>query len=74
MRSASALHCPTQGRTMAVKVILLQSVPNLGEPGDIKEVSAGYFRNFLQPRKLAVEATKGQLASLHATSSAREGQ
>ena len=34
---------------MSLKVILRQSVPNLGEPGDVKEVSPGYFRNFLQP-------------------------
>jgi large subunit ribosomal protein L9 len=59
---------------MSVKVILRQSVPNLGEPGDIKEVNPGYFRNFLQPRGLAVEASKGQIAALQATSTAREGQ
>jgi large subunit ribosomal protein L9 len=59
---------------MSVKVILRQSVPNLGEPGDVKEVTPGYFRNFLQPRGMAVEATKGQIAMLEATSSVREGQ
>lgn len=59
---------------MTVKIILRQSVPNLGEPGDVKDVAPGYFRNFLQPRGLAVEASKGQIAALNATSSAREGQ
>ena len=59
---------------MSVKVILRQSVPNLGEPGDVKDVTPGYFRNFLQPRGMAVEATKGQIAALNATSSVREGQ
>lgn len=59
---------------MAVKIILRQSVPNLGEPGDVKDVTPGYFRNFLQPRGMAVEASKSQIAALHATSSAREGQ
>lgn len=59
---------------MAVKVILRQSVPNLGEPGDVKEVAPGYFRNYLLPRGMAVEATKGQVAALRATSSQRESQ
>jgi large subunit ribosomal protein L9 len=59
---------------MSVKVILRQSVPNLGEPGDVKEVTPGYFRNFLQPRGMAVEATKGHIAMLEATSTVREGQ
>ena len=59
---------------MSLKVILRQSVPNLGEPGDVKEVTPGYFRNYLQPRGMAVEATKGQVAALQATSSVREGQ
>jgi large subunit ribosomal protein L9 len=59
---------------MSVKVILRQSVPNLGEPGDVKDVTPGYFRNFLQPRGMAVEATKGQIAALRATSTVREGR
>ena len=40
-----------------MKAILLESVSNLGKAGDIAEVSDGYFRNFLKPRKLALEAT-----------------
>ncbi len=59
---------------MSVKIILRQSVPNLGEPGDVKDVTPGYFRNFLQPRGMAIEATKGQISALQATSTAREGQ
>lgn len=59
---------------MAVKVILKQDVPNVGSAGDIKQVASGYFRNFLSPRGLAVEATKGQLRALEASSHAREGQ
>ncbi len=44
-----------------VKVILQQNVPKLGKAGDIVEASNGYFRNFLQPRSLAVLATPGAL-------------
>jgi large subunit ribosomal protein L9 len=53
---------------MAVKVILRQDVPNLGEAGDVKQVAPGYFRNFLLPRGMAVEASEGQLKALRATS------
>jgi len=44
-----------------MKVILQQSVPKLGKAGDIVEASNGYFRNFLQPRSLAVLATPGAM-------------
>lgn len=40
-----------------MKVILRSDVDNLGRTGDIKQVAAGYARNFLIPRKLAQEAT-----------------
>jgi large subunit ribosomal protein L9 len=52
---------------MAVKVILQQDVPNLGQTGDVKQVTPGYFRNFLLPRGLAIEASKGQMNALQAT-------
>jgi large subunit ribosomal protein L9 len=44
-----------------MKVILQQNVVKLGKAGDVVEASSGYFRNFLQPRKLAVLATEGTL-------------
>jgi large subunit ribosomal protein L9 len=44
------------------KAILLQPVENLGERGDVVEVSAGYLRNYLVPRKLAEAATPGAIA------------
>lgn len=40
-----------------MKVILTQEVKNVGKGGTIVEVSEGYARNYLFPRKLAVEAT-----------------
>lgn len=44
-----------------MKVILQDNVVKLGKAGDVVEASPGYFRNFLQPRKLAVLATDGAL-------------
>jgi large subunit ribosomal protein L9 len=41
--------------------ILLQDVEHLGERGAVVDVSKGYLRNFLMPRKLAQPATKGAL-------------
>ena len=40
-----------------MKVILLQDVKKLGKKGEIVEVSEGYGRNFLLPRKAAAPAT-----------------
>ncbi len=47
-----------------MKVILNQDVIGLGEEGDIKDVAAGYARNFLLPQKLAVPHTKEFLVAL----------
>lgn len=47
-----------------MEVILLSEVKALGKKGELKEVSAGYARNFLFPKKLAVEATPGNLKKL----------
>ena len=40
-----------------MKVILLQDIKGSGKKGQIVEVSDGYGRNYLLPRKLAKEAT-----------------
>ena len=46
---------------MNVQVILNEDVPNLGRPGDVVRVRAGYARNYLLPRKMAVEASSRNL-------------
>jgi large subunit ribosomal protein L9 len=43
------------------QAILLKEVENLGEAGQAVDVSPGYLRNYLVPRKLAQPATKGAL-------------
>ena len=40
-----------------MKVILLQDVKGKGKKGQMIEVSDGYARNFMLPRKMAIEAT-----------------
>jgi len=47
-----------------VKVILLDDVNKLGRRGDVRDVSDGYARNFLIPKKLALGATQGNLQNL----------
>ena len=47
-----------------MKVILLQDVKSLGKQGDIVDVSNGYARNMLLPKKLGVEATPKALNDL----------
>lgn len=42
-----------------MKVILQKDVQNLGDAGDLKEVADGYARNFLLPKRLAVQANEG---------------
>lgn len=51
---------------MSMKVILLKDVENLGKEGDVVEVRRGYARNYLLPKKLAIEATPGNLSQLEA--------
>ncbi len=46
---------------MNVQVILNEDVANLGRTGDVVKVRAGYARNFLLPRGLAVEANPNNL-------------
>ena len=45
-----------------MEVILKEDVSNLGSRGDVVKVAEGYGRNYLLPRKLAIEASKGNKA------------
>jgi len=45
-----------------MEVILKEDVPKLGSRGDMVKVAEGYGRNFLLPRKLAIEATQANKA------------
>jgi len=49
-----------------MKVILIQDVKKFGNKGDVINVSDGYARNYLLPRKLAIEATSQNLQNLEA--------
>ena len=43
-----------------MEVILKEDVSKLGSRGDVVKVAEGYGRNYLLPRKLAIEANDGQ--------------
>jgi large subunit ribosomal protein L9 len=47
-------------------VLLREDVDNLGARGEIVRVKAGYARNYLLPRKLAVQATPGNVKQIEA--------
>jgi len=52
--------------------ILLQDVDTLGEQGNVVDVSKGYLRNYLIPRKLAQPATKGAIETVRQRQAAAE--
>ena len=54
------------------QAILTQDVDSLGEKGDVVDVSPGYLRNFLVPRKLAQPATAGSIAEAQRRKDAAE--
>jgi len=47
-----------------MKLILKQSVPNLGDTGDVVSVKPGYARNYLLPQGLAYEASEANLRKI----------
>lgn len=50
-----------------MKVILLQDVERVGKQGEVLNVRDGYARNYLLPRKLAIEGTPRELQRLEKT-------
>jgi large subunit ribosomal protein L9 len=54
------------------QAILLKDVENLGQRGDAVDVSPGYLRNYLLPRKLAQPATRGALEEAQRRREAQE--
>jgi large subunit ribosomal protein L9 len=47
-----------------MQIILQEDIEKLGHRGDVVTVKPGYARNFLLPRKLAIEATAGNMKAL----------
>jgi large subunit ribosomal protein L9 len=54
------------------EAILLQDVDELGEQGSVVDVSKGYLRNYLMPRKLAQPATRGAVETIRERQEAAE--
>lgn len=54
-----------------MKLILISDVAELGQRGDVVDVSDGYARNFLLPRKKAVKANQGALVQAESIREAR---
>ena len=48
-----------------MKIVLLESVRGLGNPGDIVNVKPGYARNYLIPKAIAVYANDGNIKNAH---------
>ena len=57
-----------------MKVILQQDVKGQGKKGQLVEVSEGYARNFLLPRKLAIAATADAINTMNLKEKARKAE
>jgi large subunit ribosomal protein L9 len=57
-----------------VKIVLREDVETLGKKGDLLEVADGYARNYLVPRGLAMQATKGAVAQSEAMRRSRDAR
>ncbi len=56
-RNKSAFKRLPKGQNGGIELLLIQTVPHLGEQGDVVEVKAGYANNYLLPQGLATVAT-----------------
>ena len=59
---AAGVTATATGTSAMPEAILLKDVDGIGSRGTVVDVSKGYLRNYLIPRKLAQPATKGALA------------
>lgn len=57
-----------------MKVILLQDIKNVGRKEQIIEANDGYARNYLFPKKLAIEASKDNMLKLQAKKASEENK
>jgi len=57
-----------------MKLILTDEVENLGLAGDVVDVAAGYGRNYLLPRGLAIPATRGAMREAEALTRSRKAR
>ena len=57
-----------------MKVIFIKTVANVGSAGEVKEVSEGFARNFLLPKKIAEPATEAALKQAKLKVSVKEHQ
>lgn len=55
-----------------MKVILLKDIKGTGKKGEVKEVSDGYARNFLLPKKMAVVADQTNVKELNEKNKSKE--
>src|SRR5437762_13626475 len=71
---AAATTAPAANETARAvpEAILLKDVESLGEQGNVVDVSKGYLRNYLIPRKLAQPATKGAIETVRQRQAAAE--
>jgi large subunit ribosomal protein L9 len=57
-----------------MKIILLDDVNKVGRRGEVRDVSDGYARNFLIPKKLALHATAGNMKNLESIKSQQQAK
>ena len=57
-----------------MRIVLREDVEKLGRRGEVVKVAAGYARNFLLPRRLALEATEPNLQQIARERKVREVQ